>query len=1123
MIFNISILTFAETTNKDNKTITDGEWNEKGFKSNWRNPTPQADYVVRVGDIDNFGVGWKWTSQNFFGDNFEEIDPFSGKSTTGHYWGSGYDRNDNFKWEVINTNEPNGLDRIITVSGYGVKPNTSGIGADGYSNRMSRIGNTLQKAPKVTPRDVNGTININHNIRSILQESSTEKGGFQIKYAMLQMFVDDFQPNAGGAVAGGAIYQVKFIDDDLRETRIPELEDLINHLNQTGPVGKLISFEIPSRYLDLLRNNNDLKINIDDPETGAGDGYAVDFVKLLINPKELVHEGSITGRVTDKNSNPIEKAYVEVNGRWKTFTDKNGTYKIDNVVSGLASVKSYKAGEYKEQTKPTDIVDKETKILNFELEHIYNLNNLVDLDKKVGNNLGKDGEEEYEVTLDIKKNNKNENNGTLNLKDCVIEDEIADEFIIKSDSYKAVEFKNSKPREVKVEMEQSGNILKCNFNNTGDNDGISISYKIKRANNEIKPGRYPTSRKPAVLEYSAINDGNIRQKVQFPQVEVSLLEGIPNELISLQRNIKGQSNNISQGKEFEVEYTINPQPIPVNKIENTNNKEITLVIDTSGSMEEKINGKSKLNIMKDVAKNFVGKFEKDSKVDIALIEYNNEARSLYSFDKLSKSRIDKNEKLTEGNIDEIAKHFNVIIRYDKANGYYYLYINNQYKQVYKVSDIINESINATIDSLSANGSTNIGDGLRRAYYMQQSDSDTDKYIIIMTDGKSESYSVNNNNNFMIQNGTPYKTYSTIYYSNGRIYDYREKSRIYANTVAENLLGKSAIKTFVVGFGEGANTSNQEIANSAKGSYFDTLNEEQIKEIYNKIAKVVEANVSAEISFDETIPGAQYIEAVTREDGKHVVGNNSEWLTINEDRITGSLKNINYTKQGDYFVAEPIKFSLKFKGKESCNLDKAVAKYTVNKNSKDKSEEKSFNKLPINITKTNNIIKQGIFVKDNKTNNYILGGTESVENKIKTNSINIVRTIKQSIGIMIKVNTSDINIEIEIDTENKDLKLDDKGSKLNVHEINDGVISKEPVFTKLCKLNKITNNDFVGKDINGKDFTFETGKTYIIEYIFVTDIKESNSISLVQIINKVKIDGIEKGKLKIDVKGLPKLE
>ena len=61
------------------------------------------------------------------------------------------------------------------------------------------------------------------------------------------------------------------------------LEEALNSLNQTGPIGKLVSASIPENMMDIIESG-DVTLMIDDNRTGAGDGFAVDFVRILVNP-----------------------------------------------------------------------------------------------------------------------------------------------------------------------------------------------------------------------------------------------------------------------------------------------------------------------------------------------------------------------------------------------------------------------------------------------------------------------------------------------------------------------------------------------------------------------------------------------------------------------------------------------------------------------------------------------------------------------------------------------------------------------------------------------------------------------------------------------------------------------
>lgn len=97
-----------------------------------------------------------------------------------------------------------------------------------------------------------------------------------VNSAALHIFI--FGAQASGA---GSRYHAT-----MNGVRVPVLEDAVNSLNQTGPDGKLISISIPDDYLYLL-DSGSLSIDIEDSTRGFGDGFAVDFVKLLINQGKI--------------------------------------------------------------------------------------------------------------------------------------------------------------------------------------------------------------------------------------------------------------------------------------------------------------------------------------------------------------------------------------------------------------------------------------------------------------------------------------------------------------------------------------------------------------------------------------------------------------------------------------------------------------------------------------------------------------------------------------------------------------------------------------------------------------------------------------------------------------------
>jgi hypothetical protein len=292
------------------KTPNDGDWSAR--KVVLEN-TPEARLMVRVGDIDNLGFGWP-----------AGFDPFSGNRTPVHAYPFSPDPSD-----------PDGTDRIMVVSSYKY-PGPGPCQRDGYTATTSRPGN---------------------DVRPIRLQYADYIAGLDITSAILQIFVDDFQ-----APKWCASYQVT-----INGVRIPELENIINSLDQTGPVGQLITVQVPSEYLYLIATG-DISIKFDDPTTGAGDGYAIDFVKLLINPVGVTNTGTIKGLVTDKTNKPVFGCLVFASNTSQTTTDADGEYTLTNVPAGLVSVEAFKPG-YDPQVKTIDLIENKTEDLDFTLNY----------------------------------------------------------------------------------------------------------------------------------------------------------------------------------------------------------------------------------------------------------------------------------------------------------------------------------------------------------------------------------------------------------------------------------------------------------------------------------------------------------------------------------------------------------------------------------------------------------------------------------------------------------------------------------------------------------------------------------------------------------------------------------
>ena len=252
----------------------------------YSNTIPEADIVYRIGDIDNLGFGFP-----------EGFNVFRGDTSPKH----------KYPWAIDGSNFE-GTDRIMT----GNMAENMYISKDGYSRTTKRVAN------KPTPL--------------ILEFPQPH---VPIDRAILQIFVDDFQ-----APRLKSRFQVR-----LDGKRISYMEDVINSINQSGPVGKLINLALLPEDLHLLSDGK-LSILIEDRETGFGDGYAIDFVQLIINPLYFKYNGTIKGVIKNMYSRPVVSADIIADNLLYTRTNHLGEYFLDSIPAGLTHLKIKKEGYY---------------------------------------------------------------------------------------------------------------------------------------------------------------------------------------------------------------------------------------------------------------------------------------------------------------------------------------------------------------------------------------------------------------------------------------------------------------------------------------------------------------------------------------------------------------------------------------------------------------------------------------------------------------------------------------------------------------------------------------------------------------------------------------------------------
>ena len=275
---------------------------------------PEADLVVRTGDINNLGFGWP-----------KNYDPFSGKSTFPHA----------FPWSP-KPSSPDGTDRMLL--GSGVTPvdfKEHPFAGDGYTSSILRPCLELPDGSACKGR-----------LESMPQPILLAVGALppKIDAVLFQIFVDDFQ-----APSFHSHFQVS-----LNGTRIPSLEQVLNAIDQTGPVGKLITVNLLPEYFPLLQSGT-VKLLIDDPTTHAQDGYAVDFARILVNPHRFQYLVSVAVTVKDwDKGTPISGATVTA-ALQSSATDANGNCQLSGLPAGLVVVTAVSPG-YDANSAAADVV-----------------------------------------------------------------------------------------------------------------------------------------------------------------------------------------------------------------------------------------------------------------------------------------------------------------------------------------------------------------------------------------------------------------------------------------------------------------------------------------------------------------------------------------------------------------------------------------------------------------------------------------------------------------------------------------------------------------------------------------------------------------------------------------------
>ncbi len=263
---------------------SNGDWSQKSviLKN-----TSEAELVVRVGDIDACNDESAVSGNGY--------DPFTAKSQYAH----------GYPWQKDET-DPAGTDRIFVGSKW------KGESTDGYSSNYSEFksGNDTENA---------------YGEGALTLTMEYDASEVTVKKVILQLCIDDFQ-----AISWESNFTVTLNGKDA-----PFIAELLNHTDQTGPTAYIVSAIIPSGFFEDIATGK-LAIVIDET-TGVGDGFAIDFAKLLINYNDKVFTGKFNG-TTEPG------ATVRLLGTSTTVTASSTGGFTFNAIPGINAVRASKNG-----------------------------------------------------------------------------------------------------------------------------------------------------------------------------------------------------------------------------------------------------------------------------------------------------------------------------------------------------------------------------------------------------------------------------------------------------------------------------------------------------------------------------------------------------------------------------------------------------------------------------------------------------------------------------------------------------------------------------------------------------------------------------------------------------------
>jgi len=273
------------------ETERDGAWSAKGA-SLWN--TPEAAQVVRVGDIDNFGFGWQAGATPFQGRTLRERPGL---------WTNPEDLPDGRGL----SEDPPGTDRLQAGTGVPAGAEHHAPGEPGY----------YAVTAEAAEFDFIPAVEAPERI-------------------LLQLYLAGFDAErAGGRYVA-----------ELDGEPAPFLEKALNRVRVADEGGRLLTVAVPAEWHGRIASGR-FRLRIDhrpSPETETAEVYAVDFLRLLIDPVTDPGALELKGRILPvRGYGGLEGARARCQGREVT-TDPEGRFRLDGLCAGLSPLEADGAG-----------------------------------------------------------------------------------------------------------------------------------------------------------------------------------------------------------------------------------------------------------------------------------------------------------------------------------------------------------------------------------------------------------------------------------------------------------------------------------------------------------------------------------------------------------------------------------------------------------------------------------------------------------------------------------------------------------------------------------------------------------------------------------------------------------